>query len=778
MNIEQILENMTLEDKIALCSGADFWHTKEMFHRGIPSMMMSDGPHGLRKQPESADMLGINDSVPATSFPTAVLSACSWDKELLKKEGEAIAREAIANKVSLVLGPGANIKRNPLCGRNFEYFSEDPYLSGKLAAAHILGIEKTGTGSSLKHFALNNQEYKRFSSDSLVDERTMREIYLASFETAVKEGHPSTVMCSYNKINGVYSSDNRWLLTEVLRDEWGFDGLVVTDWGAMSNRIKGFEAGCDLMMPGGSDYMEKECAEAVKNGMLSEENVTRSARRVLELIAKTAHEASEMIDMQAHYELARQIAEESAVLLKNEYDILPLNDKSEVVFVGHMAKEIRYQGSGSSHINPWKLVNVTEVCPEIEFAEGCLADGSTNEKLLEEAEKAAKSAKNVVVFAGLTEIYESEGFDRETMKMPKGHVDLIERMAAVNDNVIVVLMCGSAVEVPWIDKVKAVLYAGLAGEAGGEAIANLLFGKVNPSGKLAETWPISYEDCICKDYYGEPHKDAQYREGIYVGYRYYETAGVKVRFPFGYGLSYTKFAYSDLCIEGNRVGCIVKNVGNVTGKEIVQLYIEPVKSSVHRPVCELKGFEKVELAPGESKKVIFTLDERSFAVWKDGWKIPTGDYKICIGRSCQDICLLKEVHIDGVELSDDENQPKWYRSLMGTPSQSDLETILDRKIAERPVRKGEFSKESTVMEMKEHSLIMKLVYFGMETVMAKKFGGRDYSNPTFKMMMTTAMDCSVSGMQINGGIKGHLLEGLVELANGRVLKGIKLMLKK
>ena len=516
MNIEQILEQMTLEEKIALCSGADFWHTKEMSHRGIPSMMMSDGPHGLRKQPETADMLGINESVPATSFPTAVLSACSWDKELLKKEGEAIAREAIANKVSLVLGPGANIKRNPLCGRNFEYFSEDPYLSGKMEAAHISGIEKTGCGSSLKHFALNNQEYKRFSSDSLVDERTMREIYLASFETATKEGHPSTVMCSYNKINGTYSSDNRWLLTEVLRDEWGFDGLVVTDWGAMSDRIKGFQAGCDLMMPGGSDYMEKECAEAVKNGTLSEEDVTRSARRVLELIAKTAHETAEPADMQAHYELARQIAEESAVLLKNEEGILPLNDKSDVVFVGHMAKEIRYQGSGSSHINPWKLVNVTDICPDVTFVEGCLADGSTNEKLLAEAESVVKNAGKVVVFAGLTDIYESEGFDRENMKMPAGHTEMIERLAAVNENIIVVLMCGSAVEVPWIDKVKAVLYAGLPGEAGGEAISNLLFGKLNPSGKLAETWPISYEDCICKDYYGEPYKDAQYREGIYV----------------------------------------------------------------------------------------------------------------------------------------------------------------------------------------------------------------------------------------------------------------------
>lgn len=776
MNIEQILETMTLEEKIALCSGEDFWHTKEMSHHGIPSIMMSDGPHGLRKQLKSTDMLGINESVPATSFPTAVLSACSWDKELLKKEGEAIAREAIANKVSLVLGPGANIKRNPLCGRNFEYFSEDPYLSGKLAAAHISGIEKTGAGSSLKHFAMNNQEYKRFSSDSIVDERAMREIYLAGFEIAVKEGKPSTVMSAYNKINGTYSSDNHWLLTEALRDDWGFDGLVVTDWGGMSDRIEGFKAGCDLMMPGGSAYMEKESCEAVKSGELSEEAVNASARRVLELIEKTKQEKAEPADMQAHFELARQVAEESAVLLKNEDGLLPLKDASDVLFVGHIAKEIRCQGSGSSHINPWKLVNVTDACPEVKFVEGCLSDGSTSEKLLVEAENAGKKAKKVVVFAGLTDIYESEGFDRENMKMPAGHVEMIERMAAVNENVIVVLMCGSAVEVPWVNKVKTVLYAGLSGEAGGEAIVNLLFGKVNPSGKLAETWPLTYDDCVCKDYYGAPHKNAQYREGIYVGYRYYETAGVKVRFPFGFGLSYTKFAYSHLQIEGNRVSCVVKNIGAVTGKEIVQLYIEPIKSSIHRPVCELKGFEKIELAPGESKRVTFTLNERSFAVWAEGWKIPTGDYKICISKNCQEICLMKEVHIDGAEVLDAENLPNWYRTMKGIPSQSDLEALLGRKIIEKPVRKGEFSKENTVMEMKEHSFIMKMLYWGMEVVMAKKYGGKDYSNPDFKMMMTMAMDCSVSGMQINGGIKGHLLQGLVEIANGRLFKGIRMML--
>ena len=778
MNIEQILENMTLEEKIALCSGADFWHTKEIKNHGIPSMMMSDGPHGLRKQPESVDMLGINESVPATSFPTASISACSWDQELLKREGEAIAREAIANRVNMILGPGANIKRSPLCGRNFEYFSEDPYLTGKMAAAQIAGIEKTGVGSCLKHFALNNQEYKRFSSNSIVDERAMREIYLTGFEMAVKEGKPSSLMSSYNKINGVYSSDNRWLLTDVLRNDWNFDGLVVTDWGGMSDRIKAFEAGCDLMMPGGSDYMEKDVLEAVKSGALSEEMINISVRRILELIAKTECESPKAVDMEAHHRLSRKIAEESAVLLKNDDHMLPLKMEDEIVFVGHMASRIRYQGSGSSHINPHQLVNITDVCPDRCFVEGCLPDGSTNERLLKEIQEASKKASKVIVFAGLTDIYESEGFDREHMKMPEGHVQMIEKAAEANPNVIVVLMSGSVVEVPWISKVKAVLYMGLPGQAGGEAIANLLSGKVNPSGKLAETWPIVYEDCICKDYYGAPHKDAQYRESIYVGYRYYETAGVKVRFPFGYGLSYTSFEYENLRIEGNRVSCTVRNTGSMEGKEVVQLYVEPIQTLIHRPACELKGFEKVHLMPGESKQVTFLLNDRSFAVWDAGWKVPKGDYRIRVGSHCQDARLMQEVYKEGESVVSAVNVSGWYRNLQGIPQKEDLEWLIGEKIEERSVRKGMFTKENSVMEMKEHSLVMKLVYKGFELAMAKKYGGRDYSNPTFKMMMMTAMDCPISGMQINGGIKGQVLQGLVEIANGHLFKGIRLTVKK
>lgn len=776
MNIEHVLEQMTLEEKTALCSGADFWHTRKIETYGIEERRMSDGPHGLRKQEESADMLGINESVPATSFPTAVTTACSWDEALLKRMGEAIAREALSQGVQIVLGPGANIKRNPLCGRNFEYFSEDPYLSGKLAAAQISGIEKTGAAASLKHFALNNQEFKRFSSDSLVDERTMREIYLSGFETAVKEGRPSTVMCAYNKINGVYCSDNTWLLTDLLRKEWGFDGVVVTDWGAMNDRVKAFEAGCDLMMPGGSDYMEQDVYEAVKDGRLSEKSVTASARRILELVAKTETNGEETADYEEHFQLAKQIAEESAVLLKNEDRILPLKSTADVIFAGHMAKELRYQGAGSSHINPWKLVSVADACPEIPFYEGCLPDGSTTEQLLKEAEEGAKNAGQVVIFAGLTAAYESEGFDRKNMKMPPGHIEMIERIAAVNPNVIVVLMCGGAVELPFIDRIKALLYLGLPGEAGGEAVRDLLFGKADPRGRLAETWPVCYEDCVCSNYYGT--KDAQYREGIYVGYRYYESADVKVRFPFGYGLSYTEFSYSQFHTVGNRVSCVVENTGAFAGSEVVQLYVEPLNSAVHRPVRELKGFQKIRLLPGEKRKITFLLNDRSFAVWDRGWKVPGGIYRLCLGKSVHEICLSGEIYRQGEMLVDSKDLPQWYRTLDGTPQKEDLEMLLHRKITERALKKGAYTKENTVLEMKETSFIMRMIYRGAEFVLAKKYGGKDDSNPEFKMMMIMSMDCSLRGMCVNSGISWKYLEGLLLMANGHFFRGLKRMLKK
>ena len=781
MDIKKVIAGMSLEEKIALCSGADFWHTKEMKHHGIPSMMMADGPHGLRKQEVETDMLGVNQSVPATSFPTAVSTGCSWDEKLLEEIGEAISKEAIANNVSIVLGPGANIKRNPLCGRNFEYFSEDPYLTGKLAASFIRGAESLGGACSLKHFAFNNQEYKRFSSDSIMDERTMREIYLTGFEIAVKEGAPSAVMSAYNKINGVHCSESKLLLTDILRLEWGFDGMVLTDWGGMSDRIKSFAAGCDLCMPGGSAYMEKEAALAVENGKLSEADIDRSVERVLRMSARAERAGKKrvMIDMEKHHQLAKKAAEESAVLMKNEGGILPLSSSEGVVFIGYMAEEIRYQGAGSSHINPWKLTSVTKSCPEAHYIKGCDEKGNTTQEQLLEASNAAGNAKTVVVFAGLTASYESEGFDRDDLKMPQGHIRLIETVAAANPNTVVVLMCGSPVELVWEEKVKSILYMGLPGQAGGEAIKNLLFGEAVPGGRLAESWPVKYEDCVCSSYYANNRKDAHYREGIYVGYRYYATSGIQVKYPFGHGLSYTEFQYSDLEIQGMEVSVRVFNQGNYAAQEVVQLYLTPPQSSSYRPVKELKAFQKIYLKPGESQKVTMILRERSFAIWDQGWIVPAGTYTVSVGSSSEDLCLSKQIEIDGEEISEKDITPYWYKNPKGVPSQEEWEKLLKSKVLSKVLKKGEFTMDHTVMEMKEYSMIMKIMYKAIEATVAKGFDGKkDYNNPEFRMMINSAADASLSGMKISGGMRNYVLEGMLEMANGHFFKGIRQMMKK
>lgn len=788
MNCKEIMKQMSLKDKIALCSGADFWHTKKLEQYGIPEMMMCDGPHGLRKQESSADMLGVNLSVPSTSFPTAAATGCSWDPELLGKIGAAIAKEAAANKVGVVLGPGVNVKRNPLCGRNFEYFSEDPYLSGKLGAEFIKEAQKDGIGTSLKHFACNNQELKRFSSDSILDERTLREIYLTAFEIAVKEGKPATVMCAYNKINGTYCSDNKELLTDILRKEWDFQGMVMTDWGAMHDRIEGFRAGCDLLMPGGSDYMEKETLNAVKAGKISEAQIDACTERVLEMIMNAdkvlSNDQSYSID--EHHTLARIAAEQSAVLLKNEDNILPIKTDKKIGLIGMMAKEIRYQGAGSSHINPSKLVNVTDVLPNVPFEAGCNQDGETTKELIEKAITLAKQVEIPIVFAGLTDSYESEGFDRSDMKMPDGHNLLITAVANANPNTVVVLMSGSVVEVPWIDKVKAVLYMALPGQAGGLAIANLLYGKAVPSGKLAETWPNTYENTISASYYNK--KDAHYREGIYVGYRYYDKADIAVSFPFGYGLSYTSFQYTNLKVELTsksqdyqyKVTLDVTNTGDYEGAEIVQLYIAPSQNGIYRPVKELKGFNKLFLKPGETKQAMIYLDKRSFAIWQNGWQVPTGIYKIQVGSNSRNILLETELILAGDKIQIPNWQKgSWYEKPIGIPKQHEWETMLGHPVIEKSLKKGEFTMENTVMEMKDYSLIIKIMYKAVERTVAKGFGGKvDYNNPSFRMIMASSADSSLSAMKISGGMKNYVLEGMLEMANGHYVRGMKYMLKK
>ncbi len=784
MDVKNIIKKMSLADKIALCSGENFWETKKMEQYGIPSLFMCDGPHGLRRQDldSGTDMLGVNESRPSTCFPCAVTTAQSWDTSLTYEVAKAISEEAKAQKVGLVLGPGANIKRNPLNGRNFEYFSEDPYLSGKLAASFIRGAEENGIATSLKHFACNNQELNRFSSNSVIDERTLREIYLTSFEIAVKEGKPSTVMCAYNKINDIHCSDNKQLLTTILRDEWGFDGMVVTDWGAMNDRIEAFKAGCDLNMPGGSNYMEKNVVEAVQQGSLSEEDIDKSVERILNVVFQTNDllKKETKFDVEEHHKLAVYAATQGVVLLKNE-NILPLNDLQKIAVIGDMAKDPRYQGAGSSHINPTKLPSPVDCFKDAIYAQGCDSRGTTSESLIKEAVNVAKQAEVAIIFAGLPAQFESEGFDKETMQMPSGHLEMIEAVSNANPNTIVVLLGGSVLECPWAEKVKAVLTMGLPGQGIAEAIVDIIYGKVNPSGKLAESWPLVYSDCGSSSYYSKS-KDALYYEGIYLGYRYYDKANKPVRWPFGYGLSYTTFSYSNLKIEDKIVSVTITNTGKVEGKEIAQLYVGFNGQGLHCPVKELKGFKKVSLRPNESETVEFQLDERSFAIWQDGWKIQNGIYTIYVGPNSAELPLTQQINIQGKLLqipSWQENS--WYMDCKEEVSFSDWEKMIGRKYIEPTLKKGQFTMDNSVAEMRDFSIVMKIMYKAIESTIAKGFNGKkDYENPNFRMMMNASAESPLRSMQISGGkvgVNAGIFEGLLAMANGHYIKGIMKMIK-
>ena len=777
MDIEKTVKQMTLEDKVQFCTGADFWRTKEMKGYGIDSVTVSDGPHGLRYQGLKSDNLGLNDSEPATCFPTAVTSADSWNEELISEVGKAIGEEALEYGVSVVLGPGCNIKRNPLGGRNFEYFSEDPYLAGKMAASFIRGVQSQGIGTSLKHFACNNQEYKRQNGDSRLDERTFREIYLKPFEMAVKESKPQTVMCSYNRINGVYSSDNEYLLDEILRKEWGFDGLVMTDWGAMADRIRAFKAGCDLNMPGNNDYMVNEVLQAVREGKLDEKDIDICVRRILKMAETGIKNRREYhFDREAHHETARKMALEGAVLLKNEDDILPLK-RDEICILGYMAKELRYQGSGSSHINPTILKQVKDIDETIPYAACVNKAGELSD--LDAGLKLARENKKAVIFAGLPESYESEAFDRDHMRMPEGHNRLIEEVCRVNENVVVVLLGGSAMEVPWADKVKGILYMGLPGQAGAEAVFDLLEGKVNPSGRLSESWPYRYEDVISKDTFGK--KITEYHEGIYVGYRYYDKADADVRYPFGYGLSYTSFEYSDLKLDRDELSVYVRNTGNRKGKEVVELYVSP-HDDLCRAVKELKAFEKVELDAGESKRVIFRIRDDMFEVYDEGFKKIRGTYDLLIGRSSRDIALSTAIDVDGAEADFASLKGSWYDTVKGLPSRKEWEMLMGHAVAvEKDPKKGQFTMDNSCMEMKDHSLMMKILYLVTKNIIGKAFDRdeRNMENPSYKMMMTAATDCPMRAVVISsdGMMKDSLAHGMLDMANGHIIRGIIRMIK-
>lgn len=661
--LQELIGQMTLEEKASLCSGADFWHTEAIERLQIPAMMVSDGPHGLRKQDQEADHLGVNESIKAVCFPAGCGTAASFNRELITRMGEALGEECQAEGVGVILGPAVNIKRSPLCGRNFEYYSEDPYVASEMAGALIKGVQSKNVGTSIKHFLANNQEHRRMSSSSEADERTLREIYLAAFEGAVSAQKPWTVMCSYNRINGTYAAQHKEALTDILRGEWGFDGFVVSDWGAVDDRVPDLEAGLDLEMPSSDGANDRRIVEAVKSGRLNEAVLDSAVERILNIVYRFEENRDEtaVFDRDRDHELAKKVAEETIVLLKNEGNILPLKETEEIAFIGKYASKPRYQGGGSSHINSHKVTGAWDCVKEwgnVTLSEGFRDDkDETDEALLAEAVEAAGKAKAAVIFAGLPDAFESEGFDRSHMRMPDCQNELIARVAEVQPNTIVVLHNGSPVEMPWADQVKGIVEAYLGGQAVGAAEVDILFGRVNPSGKLPESIPYQLEDNPSWLYYGGEGDRVEYREGIFVGYRYYDTKKMAVRFPFGHGLSYTTFVYSNLRLGAERMkdtDCLavsvdVTNTGDVAGKEVVQLYVSDVESSVIRPEKELKGFEKVELAPGETKTVSFNLNKRAFAYWNTtlhDWHVESGEFLIKVGGSSRQIALEAPVYVE------------------------------------------------------------------------------------------------------------------------------------
>ena len=663
-----LVAQMSLEEKASLCSGRDFWRLQGCERLGLAPVMVTDGPHGLRKQDRAADHVGLNVSVPATCFPTASALACSWDRELLRLVGAALGEQCVAEDVAVLLGPGMNIKRHPLCGRNFEYFSEDPLLSGELAAALIEGVQSQGVGTSVKHYAVNNQEKGRMYIDAIVDERTLREIYLRGFEIAVKQAQPWTLMCAYNRVNGTYCSEHPWLLDVVLREEWGFQGLVVTDWGAANDRVCGIASGLDLEMPSSGGMNDRRIIESVRDGTLAESDLDRSVARIvsLSLLGMDSAARQTSLDQAAHHALAGRAAAESAVLLKNQQGLLPLNPDYRIAVIGAFAKTPRYQGAGSSQVLPVQLDSAFDAIQALVGEAGSLTyapgydprHSPTDSALVQAAVDTAGGADVAVVFVGLPGIYESEGYDRAHMHLPEQHEALIRAVCVANPRTVVLLANGAPVEMPWIELPGAVLETYLAGQAGGGAVADLLFGLANPCGKLAETFPLRQSDVAADRWFPGTGRQVQYREGLYVGYRYFDAAEVPVLFPFGHGLSYTRFQYANLTLssmlvqadETLVVSLELTNVGDIAGAEVVQLYVKDIECSVYRPEQELKAFAKVWLDPGETQTVRLMLDAAAFSFWdtvSGNWCVESGEFEIRLGGSSRDLPLRHRVVVEG-----------------------------------------------------------------------------------------------------------------------------------
>ena len=780
-NTELLLKKLTLEEKCALLSGAETFKTRGMPEHGIPQIWLSDGPHGLRKQAGESDHLGLNPSVPATCFPTASAVANSWDAALGEEIGAALGEEAAAQEVSVVLGPGLNMKRNPLCGRSFEYFSEDPYLAGKLAAGYIRGIQSKGVAACPKHFAVNSQETRRMASDSIVDERTLREIYLTGFEIAVKEGHPRSIMSSYNLVNGTYANENKHLLMEILRGEWGFDGAVITDWGGSNDHALGVKNGSTLEMPAPGGDSVRELLAAVESGKISESDIDARLSELLPLVfdTKAALDAAPReFDAAAHHALARRAAEESLVLLKNEGSLLPLAAGTKVAVIGDFAKNPRYQGAGSSMVNSTQVDVLLDKLIDSElnvigYQQGFDRHGKPDAALQKSACELAAQANAVILCMGLDEIAESEGLDRSNLRLAQNQLDLLQAVAAVNPKIVVVLYSGSVVETPWLDNCQALLYAALGGQAGAGAVADALIGKVNPCGKLAETWPLAYADVPSAADFATRRKTVEYREGLYIGYRYFTTAEKAVRFPFGYGMSYTTFAYSDMAADEQGVSLTVTNTGSVAGTEIVQLYIAKKDSELFRPAKELKGFARVTLAPGEKQRITITLDDKAFRFWNvkaNRWEIEGGEYELLVGASVEDIRLCEKISVHGtatVHPYEDRDLDCYYKGDVLCVSDADFEKLLGHPI---PNGKTKIDRNLTLGELNHaRSPLGWLVWLVLTILLDASY---KRGKPDLNILFQYNMPLRALAKMTNGAISMGMVDGIVMELQGFWILGL------
>ena len=780
-NTELLLKELTLEEKCALLSGAETFKTRGMPQHGIPQIWLSDGPHGLRKQAGESDHLGLNPSVPATCFPTASAVANSWDSALGEEIGAALGEEAAAQEVSVLLGPGLNMKRNPLCGRSFEYFSEDPYLAGKLAAGYIRGIQSKGVAACPKHFAVNSQETRRMASDSLVDERTLREIYLTGFEIAVKEGHPRSIMSSYNLVNGTYANENKHLLMEILRDEWGFDGAVITDWGGSNDHALGVKNGSTLEMPAPGGDSVRELLAAVESGKISESDIDARLSELLPLVfdTKAALDAApRAFDAAAHHALARRAAAESLVLLKNEGALLPLAAGTKVAVIGDFAKNPRYQGAGSSMVNSTQVDVLLDKLIDSElnvigYQQGFDRHGKPDAALQKSACELAAQANAVILCMGLDEIAESEGLDRSNLRLAQNQVDLLQAVKAVNPKIVVVLYSGSVVETPWLDNCQALLYAALGGQAGAGAVADALIGKVNPCGKLAETWPLTYADVPSAADFATRRKTVAYREGLYIGYRYFTTAEKAVRFPFGYGMSYTTFAYSDMAADEQGVSLTVTNTGSVAGTEIVQLYVAKKNSEIFRPARELKGFARVTLAPGEKQRITLTLDDKAFRFWNvkaNRWEIEGGEYELLVGASVEDIRLCEKITVHGtatVHPYEDKGLDCYYTGDVLHVSDADFEKLLGHPL---PKGKTKIDRNLTLGELNHARSPLGWLVWLVLTILLNASYKR--GKPDLNILFQYNMPLRALAKMTNGAISMGMVDGIVMELQGFWIIGL------